>query len=198
MDLVLVTIMPVASLAAAWSGYQATSWGSEQSELNSLANTFRMEAVRVSSSANAQLAVEVVLFNGWAEAYVQNDPALMDFYRNRMLPETQAALDAWVATAPLTNPDAPLEPFAMEGFQIPAQALAIELDQQSTRLTNQGQEASQNANHYVLSTVLLALVLFVAGLATKLGWRPAQLFATCLSGVLLFVILVEMAFNPIA
>jgi hypothetical protein len=195
-DLVLVTIMSIASLAAAWCGYQATNWSSQQSDLNSQANTVRMEEIRVSSSANAQLAVEVVLFNGWAD--VRNDPALMEFYRNRMLPETQAALDAWIATSPLTNPTAPLEPFAMEGFQIPAQAQAIELDQQATSLTNQGQEASQNTSRYVLDAVLLALVLFFAGLASKLGWRPAQLFATCLSGLLLIAILVQMALNPIA
>ncbi len=198
MDLALVVIMSVASLAAAWSGYQATNWNSEQSELYSMANTIRMQSVSVSNTADAQLTVEVLLFNAWAEAYVRNDTALMNFYRQRMLPEVQAALDAWIATDPLTNPDAPREPFAIDGFIIHTQATASDLEQQASLLVEAGQKASRNGNHYVFSTVLLALVLFFAGLATKFTWRPAQLFAASLSSVLLLAIITRMALYPIA
>jgi len=198
LDLVLVVVMSVASLAAAWCGYQATNWNNEQSERYSQASSTRVESVRQSSIANAQLAVEVLLFNSWAEAYVRGDTALMTFYRNRMIPEVQTALDDWIATDPINNPSAPAEPFSMDGFQLSSQAAAIAMGQEAEELLNQGQDASHNASLYVVHTVMLALVLFLSGLATKFGWRPAQATAAGLSVVLLLVILARMAVSPIA
>jgi hypothetical protein len=197
-DLICVVILAIASLAAAWSGFQAAGWSGEQAALYTSAGSTRIESTRAANLANHQLTIEVGLFNGWAEAYVNGDTDLMAFYRNRMLPEVETALAAWIATDPLNNPDAPLEPFAMPGFTLPAIELSNELEAEAADLFEAGQEANEHSDRYVLVTVVLATVLFFGGLATRIGWRPAQVFTVALGITLLLVSLGQLATYPLA
>ena len=197
-DLICVVILSIASLAAAWSGFQAAGWSGEQAALYTQAGTARIESTRATNLANKQLTIEIGLFNGWAEAYVEGNTGLMTFYRNRMLPEVETALAAWIATDPLNNPDAPLEPFVMPGFTLPAMEQANQLAQEAEDLFEAGQEANEQSDRYVLITVILAMVLFFGGLATRIGWRPAQVFTVALAIVLLIVSLAKLATYPLA
>ena len=197
-DLICVVILAIASLAAAWSGFQAAGWSGEQAALYTQAGTARIESTRATNLANKQLTIEIGLFNGWSEAYVEGNTGLMTFYRNRMLPEIETALAAWIATDPLNNPDAPLEPFVMPGFTLPAMEQANQLAQEAEDLFEAGQEANEQSDRYVLITVILAMVLFFGGLATRIGWRPAQVFTVALAIVLLIVSLAQLATYPLA
>jgi hypothetical protein len=197
-DLICVVILAIASLAAAWSGFQAAGWSGEQSALYARAGSARIESTRAANLANRQLTIEIGLFNGWAEAYVQGDTRLMAFYRNRMLPEVETALADWIATDPLNNPDAPLEPFVMPDFVLPATQLSNELEAEAASLFEAGQEANEESDRYVLVTVILAMVLFFGGLATRIGWRPAQVFTVALAIGLLIVSLGQLITYPLA
>ena len=71
--------------------------------------------------ANRQGQIDVALFTQWVDAYVREETELADFYRGRFRDEFKPAFQAWVATEPRTNPDAPLSPFAMPEYKLAAQ-----------------------------------------------------------------------------
>jgi len=120
------------------------------------------------------MQIDISLFSNWLNAFKSGNTELATFYEDRFSPQLHAAFDAWMATDPLENPDAPTDPFRMAEFQVPQlQAAMASDDDAGTAFTN-GQRAGENGNAYVLAALLLAVVLFFGGVSTKIGWRPAQ------------------------
>ena len=78
--------------------------------------------------ANSQTEIDVATFTQWVNAYAQEQTELADFYFKRFREEFRPAVDAWVATTPLENPDAPLTPFAMPQYKVAARTEADRLD----------------------------------------------------------------------
>ena len=77
-------------------------------------------------------------------------------------------MDAWVATKPLQNDDAPLTPFAMPEYRVAAQTEARRLEAEAEVLSATARTNVQRATNYVLCVVLFAAVLFFAGISTRL------------------------------
>jgi hypothetical protein len=86
----------------------------------------------------------------------------------------------------------------MPGFTLSAIELSSQLEAEAVDLFEAGQEANEQSDRYVLLTVILAMVLFFGGLATRIGWRPAQAFTVVLAVVLLTVSLGQLATYPLA
>ena len=81
--------------------------------------------------ANRQGQIDVALFTQWVDAYARDETELERFYRKRFRPEFQPAFQAWVATRPRKNPEAPLSPFAMPQYKLAATAKADRLEAQA-------------------------------------------------------------------
>jgi hypothetical protein len=111
-------VLAVAALAIAWSGYQASRWTGEQAKAFRRANAARVESTRWSSLANSQTEIDVATFTQWVNSYARNETELADFYRKRFRKEVNPAVEAWIATRPLKNPDAPLTPFATPQYRL--------------------------------------------------------------------------------
>ena len=109
---------------------------------------------------------------------------LADFYLARFRAEFKPAVDAWIATRPLQNPEAPLTPFAMPEYELAARR------RRRPRSTRQAEVLGaevrtdlQRASNYVLGVVLCSVALFFGGVSTKLsspGLRVATLSLGCL------------------
>ncbi len=97
------------------------------------------------------------------------------------------ALEAWLATRPATNPDAPVNPFVMPAYRVASAQRAEQERLRAGTLWASARQANTNADNYVLLTVLFTTVLFFTGICTKL---PSQTMrrATLLIGVVLFVV----------
>ena len=76
-----------------------------------------------------------------------------------------------MATDPLTNADAPPTPFAMPEYQVESKQDAADLDKQAEESAANVSDNIQRASNYVLTVVLYAVVLFFAGMSTKIGNR---------------------------
>jgi hypothetical protein len=87
---------------------------------------------------------------------------------------------------PLKNPDAPLTPFAMPEYQLAARAEADMLDAQAEDLSAEVRSDIQRASNYVLGVVLCSVVLFFAGISTKLS-SPRLRIATLAAGCLVYL-----------
>jgi len=85
---------------------------------------------RASNLAGTQAEIDVATFTQWVDAYSRKEADLADFYRRRFRAEFRPAVDAWIATRPLVNPNAPLTPFAMPEYRLQADNGAAALGEQ--------------------------------------------------------------------
>ena len=109
----LVIILAVTSLFAAWSGYEAARWSGIQSAEYSWASASQSEANLETSKGYLEALEDESNFSGWASAYISGNDELATFFQQRFSPEFETAFIAWLATSPRTNPDAPASPIKM-------------------------------------------------------------------------------------
>jgi len=166
-ELVAVVLLSVTAILTAWSGFQASKWGGEMSIAFSKASSARIQAVQVDGTANRKINVQVGLFSAWLQGVAAQDQALSDFLSERFPEPLKVAFEAWLATDPATNPEAPPTPFAMPEYQLASQEEADRLEQEANALLDKGKAANQQSDDYVLNTVILVSVLFFAGIAQR-------------------------------
>ena len=167
-------LLALAAVATAWSSDQAARWNGEQAEAASRNNAVRIQAARAESQAEAETEVDVALFIQWVDATAAEDDELASFYEARFRAEFRPAFDAWLASEPLTNPEAGPTPFALPEYRLDAIAEAERLDAEAEELTATVQRDIQHATNYVLAVVLFAVALFFAGISTKVGGLRAR------------------------
>ena len=192
-EIAATIILALATVGTAWSGYQATRWGQETTKAQAGANASRILASRADDLANAQTQIDVVVFDSWVDAYAQGEEidaadgiSLADFYYARFREEFKPAVDAWIATMPLKNPDAPLTPFAMPEYKLAARDEAAAQDAITEVKTAEVRRNLQRQSNYVLAVVLFAMVLFFAGTSTRITSRAVRLTILGI-GVVLFL-----------
>ncbi len=166
-ELVATVLLVVAAAATSWSSYQATRWNGEQALAASRTSAIRIEAAREQGLAEAQNEVDVATFIAWADADLRDEEELADFYVERFREEFRPAFDAWIATDPITNPAAPPTPFAMDEYQVASRDKAAALDSAAAASAAEVDRDIQRASNYVLTVVLYAVVLFFAGMSTR-------------------------------
>ena len=167
-ELAATVLLAIATVATAWSGYQSTRWNGEQAKAAARASALRIDSTKAAALANSQTEVDVATFTQWVNAYAQDQKQLADFYFRRFRKEFRPAVDAWIATKPLENANAPLTPFAMPQYKLAARAGSERLDAEAEIQTAKARRNIQRATNYVLGVVLFASALFFAGMSTKL------------------------------
>lgn len=202
-ELIATIVMALAAIFTAWSAFQAGKWSGIQSIEFSNANADRIESTRSDALANSQRSVDVGVFTSWLDAvaseiaegeippvstsgYTPVEGTLSAFYFDRMRPEFKVALDAWLAVDPLNDPDAPGTPFAMPEYQLAAADEADDLLQQASDHRQLALDANQNGDNYVRSTIGFALVIFFAGISSKLQAKRNRWIAIVLA-IIMFV-----------
>lgn len=165
-EIVSAVVLSLAAVATAWCSYQSTRWHGVQANAYASASAKRLEASRAATEAGQLRQIDITLFTQWLDAFALERGELATFYRERFRDEFQPAFQAWVATRPRVNPDAPKSPFAMPEYKLAADARAASLDTEAEALSAQAREANQRADNYVLGVVLFALSLFFVGVST--------------------------------
>src|SRR4051795_7483148 len=166
-ELLVTVLLVVAALATSWSSYQATRWNGEQAAAAGRTNAIRISAARADGLARSQTQVDVATFIAWADADQRGESKIADFYAQRFRDEFRPAFDAWMATEPLTNPDAPETPFVMDEYQVASKTEAEKLDAAAEASSAEVRIDIQRSSNYVLTVVLYAVVLFFAGVSTR-------------------------------
>jgi len=167
-ELLVTALLVIAALGTSWSSYQATRWNGEQAAAAGRTNAIRIEAARAQGLSQAQTQVDVATFIAWAEADRRGDEETASFFVQRFREEFRPAYDAWVATDPLTDEEAPPTPFAMDEYQVAARDEAEQLDAAAETSAAEVRLNIQRSSNYVLTVVLYAVVLFFAGMSTRL------------------------------
>ena len=180
-----VSVLAIVAIASAYSGYQGTKWGGEQARLYGLASTTRFEAEAASTLGGQQLVADSGFFTAWLQAHAAGDAKLETMIAARFTPEYADAFQAWLATDPFTNPDAPAGPAYMPGFANPLMTKAAQLNDQASVYFATGTTARETANKYIRQTVLFASVLFLVAIAQRFRLRGVRIAANALALALL-------------
>ena len=191
-------LLAVAAVATAWSGYQATRWNGEQAKASGTTNKIRIEAARAQGLSQAQTQVDVATFTQWVDAYALRRTELADFYFKRFRKEFRPAVEAWLATRPLKNPNAPLTPFAMPQYKLAAAAEVERLDAEAELSAATVRRDIQRASNYILGVVLFSVSLFFAGMSTKLTDIRLRQIALALGYLVFLGTLIWVATSPVS
>ena len=194
-ELAATLLLALATIASAWSAYQATRWGGVQANAYSAAGATRSESVRASNQALAQTQVDVATFVAWLDAYASERPVLKTFYEDRFRAEFKPAFQAWLDSVPAGSiPDG--APFSRPEYQLAAQQQADKLLAQAEDLAAEARAANQTGDNFILVAVLMASVLFFAGVGTKFRGTVTRRTMISMAAVVFAMGLVAIASLP--
>jgi len=197
-EILATVLLALAAVATAWSSYQANRWNGEQVRAGSRTNALRIDAARAQGQAESEVQIDVATFIQWVDAYATKDTELQDFYQARFRDEFRPAFNAWIATKPLQNPDAPPTPFKMAEYQPKARLEATRLDAAASASAERVQRNIQRSANYVLAVVLFAVALFFAGISTKLTSARLRIVLLSAGWAVLIGTVVWLATFPIS
>lgn len=187
-ELIATVALAIATILTAWSAFQAGKWGGTQAINFSEAGAARTESTRFDTRAGQLAQIDVAMYLDWVTALLDDaesgaipplDPGTYEpttattsgFIYLRFREEFLPAIDAWIATDPVTNANAPPTPFEMEEYTVAAAIEADRLSDLADERADAARDANQNGDNYVLTMVLFASVLFFAGVSSKMN-RP--------------------------
>jgi hypothetical protein len=195
-SIVEASLLAVVALLAAYSGYAAAKWSTESRLTVAKASTARNAANTADLTGLDIRLRDALTFNAWLAAADLKDPVAMEVAARRFRPQFRVAFDAWLATNPDTNPDAPPGPQAMPQYQQPDVVRAQQLKKKGERLFAEGSKQSSTADDYIKTTVYLAAILFLVGISTHFPVRIARYGLILLGGVLLSFSVVQLITLP--
>jgi hypothetical protein len=173
-DWLVVIVLSVTTVLAAWTAFQASKWSGMMSISFSQASSARIEASRLDGDANRVATIQVGLYTQWVRAFAEGSQREVDYFES-VFPEPLAtAFRAWEAADPQANPDVPRTPFAMPEYQIPADAEAAAADARADAKFSDALAFNQRSDNYTVLTVLFAAVLFFASMAGRARRRRFQ------------------------
>jgi hypothetical protein len=192
LELCAVLLLSLTTLATAWSGYQAARWSGDQSQHYAQASATRIRSQQQSTRAGQLRIDDLVNFNGWLDARNAGDAKLAAVYERRFRPEFRPAFRAWLAQDTIPGP------LYMPQYKQAELARADALDARADELFKEGTDAKAADDHYILSTVFFAAVLFFSGISLRLDWPPLRVFVLGLAGALLLGGAFYVATLPVA
>lgn len=180
-----VVLISLATVATAWSAYQAHRWGGVQAINFGLANTNRTESVRASNQAAQQVAIDVGIFTEWTAAVAADKTELAGFLQERFPPEFVPAFEAWLAL-PRKNDIPPGTPFTLPEYVLTERERSDQLADDASAYFEAAKDANQTGDNFVLIGVVFASCLFFGGISTRFE-RPGPKIVLLSVGSLLFV-----------
>lgn len=184
-ELAAAVLLALATIVAAWSAYQSTRWGGEQAKATRDALEAKADASQLMTIFGASAQVDVQLWTMWLQQRADENVVAADFMEERFRDEFTPAFDAWLALSPDGAPP-PGTPFDMEEYAPAALDDAERLNAEAYVFAETSAEANQTGDNFVLVAVIMASVLFFAGVGTKLKGRGVRLMML-LFAILLFL-----------
>jgi len=189
-EIISAFLLSFATVASAWCAYQSSRWNGVQTISFFEANNVRSESIRKSNEAFQLAAIDIGMFTEFVAAYTEDNQRMMDIIMQRFRPEMKPAVEAWLATDPFNNIDAPPSPFVMEEYKSAAQVESDRLLTVSERKFQEAKQANQTSDNYVMLTVIFASVLFFCGISTNFENLPIRAILLVIA-----VIVYVIAFN---
>jgi hypothetical protein len=165
-------ILAVAAVGTAWATFQASQWSSAESDAVAASSVARSKAIQATNHGTRTEQLDTTIWLQWLAAFRAGDKAQARFLRERFRPGLLRAHNIWVAKA-VVAPDGKVisapagTPFTEPQYVVPDAASADELAAEAEHQLAVSRHDASVSTKFVLAVVLLALVLFFAGIATK-------------------------------
>ena len=195
-EIVEVVILAIVAVATAWSGYQAARWDGRNAFLYGASTELWVRADEAATLGGQQRLVDITTFNTWIEERAQGEEEIADLYVDRFSPEFRVAFEAWLATRPFSNPDAPPGPSFMPEYHNTLIERSAELHERAAETFRSGTEARETEDDYIRLTVLFATVLFLVAVSQRFTYRRVRIAAVSLAAVLMIVALAGVIALP--
>ena len=196
LSIVEAVLLSLVAVLAAYSGYAAAKWSTESSVTLAKASAERTKASRASLEGLVTRTLDSASFNAWFTAYTAGNASDQRLAVRRMRPGYRPAFNAWVATDPAHNPNAPPGPAYMPQYVIPQESAAKAHDAQAEVAFAKGAKAGSTADKYIRDTVFLATVLFLVGIAGHFPVRQARLGLITVGAALLVFAVIQLLGLP--
>jgi hypothetical protein len=164
---VALLLLSLATVGTAWCSFQAAAWGGVSQRLMNASAASGRRAATAQLQSYQMALLDVTLFSQHINARASSNEALARFYSDRFRGEAKTAFEAWMATRPFENSNAPPHPFVTNLYQPRLLIEARAAEDESQHLWQQAGEAGRTGRSYVLITVLLASALFCGGTASR-------------------------------
>ncbi len=195
-SIIEAVLLSIVALLAAWSGYAAAKWSTESRVGLAGASTARTKANRANLDSIEVRNFDSSTFEAWFSAYTVHNRQAMTLAVRRFRPAFRVAFDAWRATKPETNPNAPRGPTYMPQYRQPGLAKSKALDKQADASFAAGESAGETSDKYVRATVFLASVLFLVGISTQFPIRRIRYALVAVGALLLLFSVVQLTQLP--
>jgi len=159
-------LLAAVTVMAAWSGFAAAAYGTESRVAFADSSAADTDADAKAIEANEVQNFDESAFYAWLQAKSVGDPAAVSFAEQRFEPNLETAFNAWQATNPETNLEAPATPFDMTDYKRPLIEESDVLRLKADTYYSDGVFAGNLSDQYIRLTVLLAGVLFLVGIGS--------------------------------
>ena len=196
LQIVEAILLSVVAIIAAYSVYTSAQWSTYSSVSLAHASADRTKSNRADLEALTIRNFDASTFNAWFTAFIAKDRRGMELAARRFTPQFRVAFNAWLATHPATNRNAPEGPTYMPQYHPAGLAQSKALDATADGFFTVGEASGANADKYVRVTVFLASVLFLVGISTHFPLRSARYGLVSVAGLLLVFSLVQLLQLP--
>ncbi len=166
-EVLTAILLGVITVTSALTGYQAARWLGVQAENYALATSQQVKATEDAIAAGQLMQYDESTFHEWLNAYNAGDTQLAAFYQKRFRDEFRVASDAWLATDPFNNPNAPAGPSFMPQYKVSLNEQSDQLEARAEQLIQAARVANLKSDDFILNTVILATTLFFSAIILR-------------------------------
>jgi hypothetical protein len=183
LDLVIATLLGLAAVLIAVASYQATLKDGEMTDSYN-------QGIRATNDANGffgeafqTTARDQALFLDFAQAAQQENAELAEYLQSAIMDDNlRAAVEEWQEDG-----NEAATPFETEAYELPAQAEAERLTEETERQFAQAREHNETSDRYTLVGVIVVTSLFFLGIAGVMPALRTKLVATGAGAITLLV-----------
>lgn len=197
-ELAATVVLSLAVLVATWSAYQAALWGGVQASNASQYTGQLTESNDLTTLITAQFESDSQAISTWLIMAAEDNERGMQILEERFDDTLRPAFDAWMAGSIDGDvpPGLPQDlPEYEEGFDELLEAKNF-LFASATEARETAGEANRTSDSFVLVTVIMASVMFFAGVGTKLKGQATRLTMLVVAGLLFAGALAAMLTLP--
>jgi len=189
-------LLALVTVTAAWAGFSAARWNTASRIEVARSAALRNVATRHFLTALALRNFDSSTFNAWFIALTLHSRHGEIIAENRFRPQFRVAFNAWLATRPMHNPNAPPGPTYMPQYKLAPQTIATALDHRASAAFASGARSGSVSDNYVKITVFLAAVLFLVGIGSNFQLNRVRYALVVFGSVLLIVSIVLIIRQP--
>ncbi len=198
LEILAILMLGIGSVATAWCGIQTSQWNGEESRESRDAGLLRTDSSELFSFGTQKFSYDANMVAQYARAVADGDERSQEFIKNNLMrPDFVPIVERWQTEIETTG-EISQSLFEDQDYIDSLFAESEEKAAESDAALARSDVADDNAEDYLLMTLLTATALFFAGVTTSFGSKPARLALLAGSGLILAFTAARLIDLPVA